>query len=133
MKVPITIREYPPAMMIENYPFELSRQPVESTDLGLRLETVTAAARVRVGLPEHASGVEVTSVPPGSAADRAGLRTGDVIVQVQDTAVAAPADVHKDLQEGPTQNGSLRACLFSTNLARDGWRWRPNLSGHPSQ
>jgi hypothetical protein len=35
--VNITIREYPPAMMVENFLFELSKQPIESRDLGLRL------------------------------------------------------------------------------------------------
>ncbi|MBV8870100.1 MAG: PDZ domain-containing protein [Acetobacteraceae bacterium] len=107
IKVPITIREYPPAMMVANFPFELSKPPAASGDLGLRLEPLSAAARARLQLPEDATGVEVASVLPGSAADRAGLLAGDAILQVLGSVVAAPGDVQKELERGRAESGLL--------------------------
>ncbi len=111
VKVAITIREYPPALMVANFPFELSKPPMESGDLGLRLAPPDAATRTQLRLPVDAAGAEVVSVPPGSAADRAGLHAGNVILQVQGSVVATPGDVQKDLQEaqkrGPADVGLL--------------------------
>jgi serine protease Do len=118
--IPITIREYPPAMMIENYPFELSKPPTDSGDLGLRLAPLGPVGRGNVQLPTDAAGVEVTAVPPGSAADRAGLQPGDVILQVEGNATVAPADVEKDLREAQTQ-GHLEVGLLIVNSS--GQRW----------
>jgi serine protease Do len=99
LKIPITIQEFPPALMVANFPFELSKPPTESGDLGLRLTTIDAATRARLRLPDNASGAEVVSVPPGSIADRAGLRAGNVILQVQGSVVATPGEVQEALQE----------------------------------
>ena len=100
LKIPITIQEFPPALMVANFPFELSKPPTESGDLGLRLTTIDAATRARLRLPDNASGAEVVSVPPGSIADRAGLRAGNVILQVQGSVVATPGEVPGGLARG---------------------------------
>ena len=44
------------------------------------------------------NGVLVTSVNRGSAAEKAGLKAGDVIVKVEDTRVAGPGDISRALR-----------------------------------
>ena len=41
-----------------------------------------------MGLPANQSGVVIASVAPGSAAERAGLKTGDVITAIDKTPVS---------------------------------------------
>ena len=120
LKVPITIREYPPALMVANFPFELSKPPMESGDLGLRLTAIDAATRARLHLPDNASGAEVVSVPPGSIADRAGLRAGNIILQVQGNVTATPAEVQDALLQAQKRG---RADLGLLVEDASGQRW----------
>jgi S1-C subfamily serine protease len=120
LKIPITIREYPPALMVANFPFELSKPPLESGDLGLRLTAIDTATRTRLHLPDNAAGAEVVSVPPGSIADRAGLRAGNVILQVQGSVVATPAEVQEALLEAQKRG---RADLGLLIEDASGQRW----------
>jgi serine protease Do len=53
-----------------------------SVDTGMELETLTPDIAKEIGLPDNAKGVVVSSVAYGSAADKAGLTRGDVIVEV---------------------------------------------------
>jgi serine protease Do len=120
LKVPITVREYPPALMVADFPFELSRPPIESGDLGLRLTPLDAPTRAQLRLSADAVGVEVVSVPSGSAADRAGLRAGNVILQVQGSAVATPGEVQKDMQDAQKRGRSNLGLLI---VDSSGQRW----------
>jgi serine protease Do len=52
-------------------------------DIGLRLGSLDARIRGQLGLGEDVRGAVVTGVAQGSPADEAGLRPGDVIVQVE--------------------------------------------------
>jgi serine protease Do len=53
----------------------------EETELGLTAQPVTPDIAQSLGL-ERAEGLVISSVKPGSAAEEAGLRSGDVITQV---------------------------------------------------
>ncbi len=53
-------------------------------------------------LPEN-QGLEVTAVNPGSAAQRAGLQVGDVIVKIENEAVGTVEDLHRVLAKHPPQ------------------------------
>jgi len=57
-------------------------------DLGLALDNLTDAARRQLGYGREITGALVTGVASGSPADDAGLRPGDVIVQVDRKDVA---------------------------------------------
>jgi serine protease Do len=54
---------------------------------GLSVDNLTPGVAHELGLPRNAQGVVVTSVEPGSAADQAGVRQGDVIQEVNRKAV----------------------------------------------
>jgi len=58
-------------------------------DLGLALDNLTDAARRQLGYGREITGALVTGVASGSPADDAGLRPGDVIVQVDRKDVAS--------------------------------------------
>jgi serine protease Do len=53
----------------------------EESELGLTAQPVTPDIAQSLGL-ERAEGLVISSVKPGSAAEEAGLRSGDVIIQV---------------------------------------------------
>jgi serine protease Do len=61
--------------------------------LGLSLQTLSPEIASRLGIDEDAKGAVITAVQPGSPADVAGLREGDVVVGVDQSAVASAADV----------------------------------------
>jgi serine protease Do len=71
------------------------REPVR---LGVALASPGASRRMRraVGLPDH-DGLLVQAVEEGSAADRAGLRRGDLLVSVGGAALATIEDLHAAL------------------------------------
>jgi serine protease Do len=105
LKMTVTIKQYPPAAMVANFPFRLANPPsMAAGDLGLRLIPITPAKRSQFGLGTDASGVEVSSVPSGSAADSAGLLQGDVILEVQDHPVRMVEDVQQSLQRAQQEH-----------------------------
>ena len=78
---------------------------------GLKLAPLDGAARSRLGLDKDVKGVVVTSISP-QAGDLA-VRPGDVIVKVDDHAVASPADVSKSLREA--EKDGRKAVLLLVN------------------
>jgi serine protease Do len=90
-RIRVEIREYPPAKMVADFPFQLTRPPPRTAgDVGLQVVAMSDAVRRRLNLPASVVGVEVAAVQPGSTADRAGLRPQDVILQIQDQVAANP-------------------------------------------
>ena len=72
--------------------------------LGLSLRNVTPEAARRLNLPAGRGGALVTDVAPASAASRAGIRAGDVILEVNRDDVRNPTEVAAALRraEGDT-------------------------------
>lgn len=69
--------------------------------LGLALEDLTPKLRERFRYQGDGR-VFIRGVRPGSDADRAGLRPGDIILQADRQTVRSIADVHAALQDGKT-------------------------------
>jgi serine protease Do len=67
----------------------------QPTRLGVGLAPLTPEIANRLGIRGKATGVVIAQVQPGSPAQIAGLRPGDVIQRVGQTAVTAPADVKR--------------------------------------
>ena len=74
----------------------------ESTGFGLTIGSLTADAARNLGVPAGTSGTLVTDVDPGGTAARAGLRPGNVILEVNRRPVSSPAEVRRMLQEVPS-------------------------------
>ncbi|HEY8074155.1 MAG TPA: trypsin-like peptidase domain-containing protein [Labilithrix sp.] len=81
-------------------PLPVQQQGVPQAGLGLSVRDLTAQQSAQMGLPAKPLPV-ITSIAPGSAADRAGLKVGDVIVEADGTiepTAAQLADAAKDGQ-----------------------------------
>lgn len=70
-----------------------------SVDTGMELDTLSSDIAKELGLPENAKGVVVTNVAYDSAADKAGLVKGDVIVEVDRKAVKSVDNFYSVVKE----------------------------------
>ncbi|MFK8250275.1 Do family serine endopeptidase [Ancylobacter terrae] len=70
-------------------------KPVTRKALGLELAELTADLRSKFKIKDEVKGVVVTDVDKASAAASKGLKPGIVIVEVNQQAVAMPADIEK--------------------------------------
>jgi len=77
-------------------------QPEPTTGFGITLGNITPQVAQRLRLPRDAQGAVIMDVEPGSAAARAGLASGDVIVRVGRAAVRSAADARRELAEVPS-------------------------------
>ena len=79
-------------------PLPVQQQSVPHAGLGLSVRDLTAAQAQQLGLPAQAIPI-VTSITPGSSADRAGLKVGDAIMEadgVQSPSSTQLLDAAKD-------------------------------------
>jgi serine protease Do len=76
----------------------------DSGRIGLGLQTLTPEIAQSLGLPGNTKGAVITDVADGSPAERAGLKEGEVIVEVDRKAVSsveeAAAALHAQKQGG---------------------------------
>ena len=86
LTIPVTVGEFKEKEVVASG---------ETGELGLTVETVTPEVAERLGL-ERAEGVVITAVTPGSAADDAGLQTGDIIAEINRHPVRTMADFRKE-------------------------------------
>ncbi|WP_374367843.1 DegQ family serine endoprotease [Dongia sp.] len=72
--------------------------------LGLDVGRINDALREKYDLPENAEGVVILTVDPNSTSAEKDLRPGDIIAEVDQKAVATPADV-RDRVKSAQDNG----------------------------
>jgi serine protease Do len=117
----LRVKEYPPAKMVAEYPFELTSAAAMPVDNGeLQTVTLTPATRTRLNMAQDTPGVEVRALLPGSAADRVGIREGEVILRVQAEPASSSETVQRELKLAETSNRRQLALLV---LGSEGPRW----------
>jgi len=79
---------------------------------GVAVDDLTGEARQQFNVPSSLQGALVTSVDPDSAAARAGISAGDVILSINRHAVASAQEA-VDLSAKPTENGKTLLRLWS--------------------
>jgi len=84
--------------------------------LGLSLAPLDKNAREQLGLSSSASGAVVSDVKPDSPADQKGIRSGDLIVQVDSTKVDNPKDASDAVKKAV--KAGRKAVLL--HVSRDG-------------
>lgn len=106
----------------EAFANDQGRDPSTSSrvDLGMRLTSLDDAAAQSRGLP-GAMGALVEEVTPDGPADRAGLRSGDVVLGINGEFVDGVADVQREISQ--MQAGDT----VSLRLLRDGQEVRINV------
>jgi serine protease Do len=77
------------------------------SDLGLTVQPVTPEIAQGLGL-DRPDGLVITEVKPGSAADEAGLRAGDLIAQINRRPVNNLADYNREM----ARNEKGKSVLF---------------------
>lgn len=89
---------------------------VEENSLGMKMTSLTSEVRERLKLPEDAKGVAIVSVDETTDAFEKGLRTGDLIAEVGQTAVNSPEEVANAVQAA--KSAGRKSVLFL--VRRDG-------------
>ncbi len=103
-------------------PQDRGGRPVEVPGLGLRVSSITAELRERFSLSAEARGVVVVEVAPNSPAAERGIRPGDVVVEVQQEAVATPAELQERIDRA-RQAGRRNVLMLIEG--QQGLRWVP--------
>lgn len=74
-------------------------------DFGVTVQSLTAELAEQLGYDADQQGVVITSVDPASIAARAGLRQGDLIVDVNDTPIHNLRDFRETMAKADTAKG----------------------------
>ncbi|HEX3576805.1 MAG TPA: PDZ domain-containing protein, partial [Rhodopila sp.] len=72
-------------------------KPTDLTGLGMKVAPVSQELKDKFQLGADQKGVVITDVSPNTPAAERGLKPGDVIMEVQQTEVAAPSDIQKQV------------------------------------
>jgi len=94
------------AVTLGELPDEDARQPESSGKIGMALQTLSPDVADSLGMDRTTKGAVITDVIQGSAAERAGLKPGDVIVEV-DRRTVSTADEAIQALRAPQKNGHL--------------------------
>jgi len=73
--------------------------PKEQSDWGMTVQELTPQIAKQLGLEQGATGVVISNIEEGGPAATAGLRPGDLIVEVNRTAIKSLNDYQQDLQK----------------------------------
>ncbi len=112
-EIQVKIGEQPAEKTAQAQPGE---SPSAHGQLGLALGPLTPGERDQLQVPDGQNGVLIRAVRPGSPADEAGLRPGDVIVGVGNHNVTSPSDATKEI--GTALDGKDHAVAL--RVLRDG-------------
>jgi len=94
------------AVPLGELPTEEGRKAVEGARLGLELQTLTPDLAESLGIDPSTRGAVVAGVTPDSAAAKAGVAEGDVILEI-DRRPVANADEAAELLRSPRKGGHL--------------------------
>jgi serine protease Do len=103
-------------------PQDRGGRPVEVPGLGMRVASITPELRERFSLSAEARGVVVVEVTPNGPAAERGIRPGDVVVEVQQEAVATPAELQERIDRA-RQAGRRNVLMLIEG--QQGLRWVP--------
>ncbi len=95
---------------------------VDFTGFGMKLSPLTDATRQKYKIDAQQKGIVITDVSPDGTAAGYGLKVGDVVVEVAQSAVSTPAEMKRKLEEA--RSGSRKSVLLLVQ-GTDGIRYVP--------
>ncbi len=84
------------------------RGPATGEWLGARLQELGSGGFSAYGIAEDDGGVPIIEVPKGSAADRAGLKSGDLLMQINGSKVSKVGQIRRLTEESETRSLTLK-------------------------
>ena len=84
------------------------RGPATGEWLGARLQELGSGAFSAYGIAKDAGGVALIEVPKGSAAARAGLKSGDLLLQINGSKVSKVGQIRRLTEESETRSLTLK-------------------------
>jgi serine protease Do len=125
--VQVVVAEMPddekkPAAAAESLHKPATNPSVDFSGFGMKLSPLTDATRQKYKIDAEQKGMVITEISPDGAAADHGLKPGDVVVEVSQSAVNSPADLQKKLDEA--RNASRKSVLLLVQ-GQDGLRWVP--------
>jgi serine protease Do len=93
-------------VVLGELPDEDAKQPEAPGKIGLVLQTLTPDVADSLGIERGTKGAAITDVLPGSPAEKAGLKPGDVVVEVNRKAVGSAEETVEALR-APQKSGHL--------------------------
>jgi serine protease Do len=95
-----------PVSQAEGTPAQKSAEPGKYEKMGLEIQDLTPSFAKQLGY-ENAGGVLVAEVVPGTYAEEAGLRRGDLIKEVDHNKIASVGDFDKAIAKSEEDNTAL--------------------------
>jgi S1-C subfamily serine protease len=90
------------------------RPPATGEWLGARLQELGSGGFSAYGIAKEDGGVAIIEVPKGSAADRAGLKSGDLLLQINDQRVEKVGQIRRLAEQFDTQPLTLKVVRDQT-------------------
>ncbi len=122
----VTVRDFPEDTLkpVPAQPPKTAPTPstVEIGTTGLTLAPIDDSAREKYNLGDTQKGAVVTAVRKNSPAAERGVHEGDVVVEVQQSAINDPADVRQAVEEARKRKRPSVVMLVQNG---DGMRWVP--------
>jgi len=108
-KLSMTIEEQPRSYGLEvaGGPADQDAQSSSLDKIGVTIAELTPERAKQLGFPEKTTGVVITEVDPKSAAAEAGLRSGAMILKVDQQSVATVPEVQKAVEKCSLAKGIL--------------------------
>jgi len=94
-------------VVLGELPNEDVKQPEQQGRIGMALQTLTPDVADQLGIERGTKGAVITDVVAGSPAERAGLKPGDVIVEVDRAPVASSEQAVEALRASRGNGGHL--------------------------
>ncbi|MBP5468809.1 MAG: PDZ domain-containing protein, partial [Candidatus Riflebacteria bacterium] len=91
---------------IRNTPSKSNKSLAVTDKLGLKVQKITPDLAKNMGL-KNTDGIVIANVKEDSSSDKAGLKKGDIITQVNGSDINNEADLEKALKEGEKKQSSV--------------------------
>lgn len=91
---------------IKETPVKINKSLAVTDKLGLKVQKLTSELAKSMGL-KASTGLVIAGVKEDSFADKAGLKKGDIITQVNGSDITNEADLEKALKEGESKKSSV--------------------------